>query len=282
MRDEALSPVVAVMLILAIVVTFFALFNATVVPAMKEQAEMEHLEEVKEAFQRFDSDVALALALWRDTTLKERIPLGGGDVLVNRVRSGGTLRVEGLPAYLSISWGDGENHAAGMARISYQPVSNFWQDQGYVWEYGCLNVTRHGGRVTVPLEYSRLDEVPFGQFAGSMVTLLPGGGNCTLGFVNFTPGNPSFTSGNGPARLELKTTIHRYDAAGSINFTPLEGSGAPDAFGEGVRHLLRRLDCAPCGNIRSCTYDEDTGVLEIALENGGMRVEELRIAVSTA
>ncbi|MDH7593873.1 MAG: hypothetical protein QHG99_05905 [Methanomicrobiales archaeon] len=260
--EEALSPVVAVMLILAIVITFFTLFNATVVPAMKEQSEMEHLERVKEAFGRFDTDVHISMAMEGDVTLKERIPLGGGDVLVNTIRSGGTLRVQELAPLFRVTIDDTYNLYAGMVEVSYQPVSNFWQDQGYNWQYGYLNVTKHNGRVRTPLEYPRMEDVSLEGFANSTVSIARGAdGNCTLRYVNLTKGDSDFASGNGHALLRLDALAVLYNASGWVNITYTGGAGAPEAFGNITPRLEGQF--AGCSNILSCSYNNDTKMLAI-------------------
>lgn len=276
-REEALSPVVAVMLILAIAVTFYALVNATVIPQLKEQSEIEHLERVKEAFMRFDSDLRLAIAMERGVVLKERIPLGGGDILVNTVKSGGTLRVQGMtPAPLEMTIDENESLSAGMVQVSYQPVSNFWQEQGYTWQYGYLNVTKRNGRVSTPLEYPRMEDIDFGEFANALLSLdRDTSGACTLRYANLVAGASDFASGSGVAALALDSEIERHQAGASVNLSST-GAGAPEVF-EGLLSTLGE-QCGDCSNILACSYDGDTRVL--AIQTTGMDVIEQRIAIS--
>ena len=60
MKDDALAPVIAVMLILAAIVTFLSIYNAIYIPSMKESSEVEHLQNVESAFQHFSSDIDYA------------------------------------------------------------------------------------------------------------------------------------------------------------------------------------------------------------------------------
>ena len=55
--DEAVSTVIALMLVLAILVTCIAIYSATYVPGLKQQSEILHSEEVQYAFLRLSSDV---------------------------------------------------------------------------------------------------------------------------------------------------------------------------------------------------------------------------------
>jgi len=50
--DEAVAPVIAAMLVLA-VLYFFAVWNATAIPSMKAQSEVTHLQEVESGILRF-------------------------------------------------------------------------------------------------------------------------------------------------------------------------------------------------------------------------------------
>ena len=94
MKDDAIAPVVAVMLILAAIVTFFSIWNAIYVPSMKESAEVDHLHNVEESFQKFSSDIDYAASSHQNNLVfSEPVQLGGGDVLVNLLKSSGTLDV---------------------------------------------------------------------------------------------------------------------------------------------------------------------------------------------
>ncbi|MFA5453396.1 MAG: hypothetical protein WC248_07465, partial [Candidatus Methanomethylophilaceae archaeon] len=55
--DEAVSTVIALMLILAIISTCIAVYTTTYVPGLKQQSEIVHSEDVKYAFERFASDI---------------------------------------------------------------------------------------------------------------------------------------------------------------------------------------------------------------------------------
>ena len=66
MRDDALAPVIAVMLILAAIVTFLSIWNAVYVPAMKQSGEVGHLQNVESAFQHFSADIDYAVSSHQD------------------------------------------------------------------------------------------------------------------------------------------------------------------------------------------------------------------------
>jgi hypothetical protein len=195
MKDDAIAPVIAVMLILAAIVTFYSIWNAIYVPSMKESAEVDHLHNVETAFVHFSSDLYFASSSHQDhISFSEPVQLGGGDTLVNQIKSSGALSVqnENAPAYnLTFTDSDGGTTIVNgtLVNFSYQPVSNFWQDQGYTWQYGYLNVTKNGGTLSTPLNYYTMADVendtntsgtPLNEFASS------------LGSAKFTP----YTSAN--------------------------------------------------------------------------------------
>ena len=167
-RDAAVAPVIAAMLVLAVIVTFFAVWNATAIPAMKEQAEVSHLQEVESGILRFSSDIESAASTPNSMTLSERIPLGGGDVLYSSTKSGGVLAVHNgnlsmvIDIYNTSRSGDYQKLDTSkfrLANFSYQPSGNFWQDQGYVWSHGYVNVTK--GTLATPLEFSTMRAVDY-------------------------------------------------------------------------------------------------------------------------
>jgi len=54
--------------------------------------------------------------------------------------------------------------------FSYESVSNFWQDQGYQWQYGYINVTKYGDMLKTPLSYDTMDNVTNATESGSLAT----------------------------------------------------------------------------------------------------------------
>jgi len=243
MRDDAVSAVVAAMLLLAILVTFFSVWNTVMLPALKGQAEVGHIEGVEESFLKFGSDLETAAALKSPLRLSRRITLGGGDIIFNSVKSGGTLFVQQEDGQVIHLICGERDYTSTLINYSYTPVSNFWQDQGYVWQYGYVNVTK--GSVSVPLDFFTMDDLltdaSTSGFAAALIDLddrgcyqytlnesvwsvgppgHPSQGsivypentfyNCTgivISLVTFTPGGQNIASGNGIARLTLNTVV---------------------------------------------------------------------------
>nr|WP_319539864.1 hypothetical protein [uncultured Methanospirillum sp.] len=159
MKDTAVSPVIAFMLLLMIIVSFISVLNAYYIPSLKQQAEVEHLHSVEESFSKISSDILQVLSFRQNITMKEPVDLGGGDVVLSSLRSSGYLEVntslqEKPLSHISLSVNSNyviESHL-NSSKILFRPVGNFWVNQGYEWRDGVLNVTK-GNRKTY-LEYT--------------------------------------------------------------------------------------------------------------------------------
>jgi len=296
MDDRAVAPVVAAMLLLAVLVTFLSAYNAVVIPSLKQQAEVEHLHAVEESFLAFGSDMTTAAALKQDMHLSKRIPLGGGDMILDPVRSGGTLRViedpGGPVANVTLN---GTPYHCNLTRFSYTPMDNFWRDQGYAWQYGYTNVT--DGVLQTPLEYTDMEEVRKGAktsgFAGSLIGIEHegAGGNCTavrISLVTFEPGEDNLASGNGIGTLSLDATVEEIP----INMTadpkmevavntalpvPLNTS-----LWENCNTTLHEMN-KTYNNIENCTFSSEDGAVTLSFADGqapGVTLRRVWVVVS--
>ncbi|HNX17005.1 MAG TPA: hypothetical protein PKM50_01595 [Methanoregula sp.] len=248
MKDDALAPIIAVMLILAAIVTVLSIWNAVYVPSMKEADEVEHLKNVASSFQRFSSDLEYAVSSHQNhLSFSEPVQLGGGDVTVNPLTSSGTLRVQEIstPVYTLNLTGNPDDGPVRtfngtLVTFSYEPVANFWQEQGYRWQYGYINVTKYK-TLQSPLQYYTMNEVNSSLESGSLeafaksfatasftrnqtpvknqtptadnqFVFAPLEGNCDtidLYVVNLTASfGHSFASGNGYGSLRLTSTVY--------------------------------------------------------------------------
>lgn len=263
MNDNAVAPVVAVMLVLAVIVTFLAVYNAAIIPSMKAEAEVLHIHDVEESFLRFAADIESAVCLKRTAQLSECIVLGGGDILLNGGKSGGTLYVRDEDEQIFSVECNGTSYGCTFVNISYVPVSNFWQDQGYFWKYGYVNVTQKN--IETPLLYPNIENISANArssgFFGSLIDIdskegffpvnvnNPGGLNgtytksvakrcteITLSVVNFSVGR-GYVSGNGAAMLTLNVSVQEpviIDAPNHLNITVNE-------------HFMGSDSVLPCG-----------------------------------
>ncbi|WP_319579862.1 hypothetical protein [uncultured Methanospirillum sp.] len=164
MRDDAVSPIVAFMLLLMVIVSFISILNAYYIPSLKQQAEVQHLHLVEESFSKITPDMLQILTFRKNLSMKESFPLGGGDVIFSPLKSSGylevntTLQSEPLSNIsVQVNGNPIENITSviNQTKIVFRPVGNFWISQGYVWNDGVLNVTK-GNRITF-LQYPDTD-----------------------------------------------------------------------------------------------------------------------------
>ncbi|MDO9033877.1 MAG: hypothetical protein Q7U51_01560 [Methanoregula sp.] len=265
MNDDAVAPVVAAMLILAIVVTFFAAWNAYYVPSMKAQSEITHLKDVESGFLRFSSDIETAASLKKSMRLSEPIPLGGGEFTFDAVKSGGTIRILGeKEGYMRLTVINGTipettSSILRFSNYSYQPVNNFWQDQGYVWSYGNVNVTK--GTLSTPLQYASMDDVSYGVtgalFDLDYVPSLGDPAKCSrmnVYAVNITPAvGHTLASGNGNGMLGLDSTVMSQQFANATSMTVRINPDMPTGFRNALWNSvnLRVNESLTCGNVHA-------------------------------
>lgn len=233
MKDDAVAPVVAAMLVLAVIVTAFSAWNAILLPSLKQQSEMVQDREVQQAFSRFASDLGDAASLRRDLTFSQPFPLGGGGVMFSPLTSAGTIRVNAEPHQLyNITITDGGTTLVPvdgrLVNFSYRPVGDFWLDQGYVWHYGYVNVTRgssptiaDGVALSTPHQYATMENVSASpalrKFAASLTSAesrpwfnsSTNVSQITLSSVTFRPEpGASYVSGNGIGTFVLAATVN--------------------------------------------------------------------------
>jgi len=216
MNDNAIAPVVAVMLILAVAVTIFSVYNAEYLPGLKQQAEVEHLQKVEESMERFGSALENAIAMKRTMFISEPVVLGGGDILLNSAKSSGTIRVQQEDEPVITILINNAQIPLYFVNFSYYPIDNFWVDQGYSWQYGYINVSRvsAGGMYDpVPLKYTTMDKVyetlQNSSLPMSLINIEQQNNNWTLFAVNLVQGAKNFSSGNCIASFCIRCKYYR-------------------------------------------------------------------------
>ena len=141
-KDDAVSPVIALMLILAILATCLAVYTTTYVPGLKQQDEITHSGEVKLAFERFASDIDNVIALGKPAVYTEVLELGGGDVPLSPTKSSGTVEINTtVIGNYTVSGGGTEIPLNGIG-IYYLPSFTAWEKQGYLYKNGVVWITK--------------------------------------------------------------------------------------------------------------------------------------------
>ncbi|MCK9632660.1 MAG: hypothetical protein M0R30_13595 [Methanoregula sp.] len=221
-NEDGVAAVVALMLLLAVIVTFLSLYATTYLPALKQQAEIEQITSVKEAFMRFDNDMDRVLSEKETTSYGETIRLGGGDILLNPEKSSGTVSVEDTGELFRITVDGSEPVFFNSSTVSFEPSFSYWEKQGYSWQYGYINVTK--GKKETPLSYNTMDEVTASRIPGYAGRLLELSGtayesnpdylrNLTVTAVTIergsAPGEDRYeTSGNGACVLRINASVN--------------------------------------------------------------------------
>jgi hypothetical protein len=215
MDDKGLAPVIAVMLILAIGVTVYSVYTSTYLPGLKQQAEVEHLKEVETGVLRFSTDIDNAIATSKnmitngkyDQSIEysETIPLGGGDIMINPMQSGGAFRIQENSTPLIKIISGTSSYQIDPINYSYTPTNNFWMDQGYFWAQG--NVT-----INQPGEHRKAQITNNTGFPRSVVSIY---NNKTTNVLNIdlvvfnSDSDHKVVSGNGIVTLNLNATVNQ-------------------------------------------------------------------------
>lgn len=217
--DDAVSPVVAFMLLLMIVVSFISVLNAYYIPSLKQQAEIEHLHNVEQSFLKISSDILQVLTFRQNMTMNEPIQLGGGDVYFSPIKSSGyldvnttvldqclaniTIKINGTPIndlYSTIN----------QTKIIFRPVGNFWINQSYEWTDGIISI-RKGNKITYLLHTNEKNadkerklyypmlfpRIHFEEYQNNITSM-------EVNFVNIVnPGSNRSYSSNGAGRVVI-------------------------------------------------------------------------------
>ena len=144
-KDDGVSNVVAMMLLLSVLVICIAVLSSSYLPDLKENAEAMHSEEVKEAFLRFGADVDELFTTAQGGVYSQVFSLGGGDILLSPSKSGGTVEIQTV----DIGTVDGYSNTLTSVNVTYTPLLPYWEKQGYMYENGVLWVTKNGAKIPV-------------------------------------------------------------------------------------------------------------------------------------
>ncbi|MBP2133483.1 hypothetical protein J2128_001437 [Methanomicrobium sp. W14] len=232
-RADAVSSVVALMLILAVIATFISIYATTFIPGLKQQSEIEQVEDVKESFIRFSNDIEHITSGKSEGKYSEMIPLGAGDILMSPEKSSGALGVTGLGSMAEIYIDNGTEpvFSFGLVNVSYVPLYTFWEKQGYSWQYGYINATKD--EKSTPLMKYTMDDViksDFKDFSESLVSFRDEGVynavtdkydlfSLSIDAVNITPGKERFVTGNSVSNLVVSSKTSEKDY---VNVTKIE------------------------------------------------------------
>ena len=144
-KDDGISNVVAMMLLLSVLVICIAVLSSSYIPDLKENAEAMHSQDVKEAFLRFGSDVDELFTTAQGGVYTQVFSLGGGDVLLSPSKSGGTVEIQTV----DIGKVEGYLNTITSVNVTYTPLLPYWEKQGYLFENGVVWVTKDDRKIPV-------------------------------------------------------------------------------------------------------------------------------------
>ena len=144
-KDDGISNVVAMMLLLSVLVICIAVLSSSYIPDLKENAEAMHSEDVKEAFLRFGSDVDELFTAAQGGVYTQVFSLGGGDILLSPSKSGGTVEIQTV----DIGKVEGYPNNLTSVNVTYTPLLPYWEKQGYLFENGVVWVTKDDRKIPV-------------------------------------------------------------------------------------------------------------------------------------
>ena len=190
-RDDGVSSVVAIMLILAVLVIGISLFMGIYLPDLKETSEIQNSEQIRDVFLSYATTVEGAYSTQQSGYYSWIISLGAGDVLLSPSKSSGTFELKDTED-ISITYTDGSITCKKLD-ISYSPAISYWSDLGYTYSKGVVKVVKDSGNRNV--YYLSLTNSTAGYFVNGD----------TLTIIDFTATNGSnYKSGSGTATLTLK------------------------------------------------------------------------------
>ncbi len=303
MDDRAVSPVVAAMLLLAVLVTFLSAYNAVVIPpSLKQQAEVEHLHAVEESFLAFGSDMTAAAALKQDMRLSKRIPpLGGGDMILDPVRSGGDApgpRGPGRPGCERDPERDDLllQHDGGSPTPPRSATSGVTRGMpgSTATPTSPTESSRRRSNTRIWRKFARQRRPRGGspdRSSGSSTRAQ--GGNCTgvrISLVTFEPGgDDNLASGNGIGTLSLDATVE--DMPINLTADPEIGGVAVNtalpvplnaSLWENCNAAFHAMN-ETYNNVKDCTSSSEDGLVTLTFADGqapGVTLRLVRVVVS--
>lgn len=153
-KDDGVSNVVAMMLLLSVLVICIAVLSSSYLPDLKENAEAMHSEEVKEAFLRFGADVDELFTTAQGGVYSQVFSLGGGDILLSPSKSGGTVEIQTV----NLGTVTGYSEQITSVNVTYTPLLPYWEKQGYLFENGVVWVTKDGRKIPVQSGLNTVDD----------------------------------------------------------------------------------------------------------------------------
>lgn len=213
-QEEAVSTVIAMMLILAILATCIAVYTTTYVPGLKQQSEIIHSEDVKLVFDRVASDVDNMYSLGKPAQFTETFSLGGGNVLLSPAKSSGTVEAENAVIGTLKIPGSADS-AVTQVHLTYIPSFTSWEKQGYAYENGVVWITKDTKRTPASLKLytiedgtKRENDTVIDRLSGKYISVsIDENNNATVTIPKMSITEKKILTGSGNAKILLNASI---------------------------------------------------------------------------
>lgn len=305
---DAIAPVVAVLLILAAIVTLLSIYNSGYMPQMKEEAEIAHLKEVGSSFKEYVTYIENSAREKKEGTVSIPVTLGGGDTFLSPTRSGGALSVSNCTDVVNVSFAGAGVMKVALCSLEYETVGNFWHERGYNWSYGIVNITEF--QTESPVNHAGMDKASeyIGNKSGFPASLVDvdfreeyqpvfdAGGNFT-GMYNHNcseidvdivriQGDPEsdYVSGNGDATISINTGVSEKSVnCTQLNFSIIDKDRIAylkTPLMSDIKNDLDEIGKRKFYNIGPvCTEGEEYGIMSNTTEPLNIRVRYINITI---
>jgi len=199
-RDDGLSEVVGFVLLLGVIVVALSLYQVYGVPAAGREAEIQHMNAVKDRF--VDYKISLD-SLWVNgrsgVLLSTAFDLGtgapatGGTAfsfpILTPAGSGGTVSVKSGGANLTIDTGS-TNVTIPLGSLTYRSSNRYWVDQTWTYQMGAVFLSQEGGATV--------------RVGPSIAVAKTKDDNITLTVAPISLEGSDMIAGSGPVRIETR------------------------------------------------------------------------------
>jgi hypothetical protein len=269
-RDDGLSEVVGFVLLLGVIVVALSLYQVYGVPAAGREAEIQHMNAVKDRF--VDYKIALD-SLWVNNRsgvllstafdLGTGAPATGGRAfafpILTPAGSGGTVQVREGGASLTIDTGS-TNVTIPLGNLTYTSSNNYWVDQTWTYQMGAVFLSQEGGTTV--------------RVGPSIAVAKREDDNITLTVAPISLEGSDMIAGSGPVRIETRmpwsnsSSVEAYDRVNlTIEADNEMAAGAwKRAFGEVRQRAIKEEGVDP--SWLSARLNGNTAWLTIQPEGG--------------
>jgi len=224
-KDDGVSSVVAVMLVLSVVVIVLTVFLGTYLPGMKATSEMQNSEDIRQTFMNYASAVDSVYSNHQVGQTTWTIQLGAGDVVVSPSKSSGILELKPEEAFVRVSSNPGIIPTININSVDvvFSPTFTYWRNIGYLYSHGVVTITNR----TQDNDYFSVSDASKKGYLYDDATK-------TLYLINFIRGEGVSKSGSGPATLSLTITS---DTANTNEYIILENTTVTIESGEDTEEI---------------------------------------------